>query len=61
MNGNCHLEVPAKVPVLTLLPHMDVAMRIAILTRGAIVVRRFAVRWILTHKQPITSQAYHGD
>ena len=61
MNGSYHLEVPAKVPVPTLLPHTDVAMRMAILTRGAIVVRQFAARWILAHKQPVTSQVYRGD
>ena len=61
MNVNHHLEVPAKVPVPTLLPHTDVAMKIAILTRGAIAVYRFPARWILAHKQPMTSQAYYGD
>ena len=61
MNGNYHVEVPAKVPVPILLPHTDVAMRMAILTRGAIAIRRFAARWILVRKQPITSQAYRGD
>ena len=61
MNGNYHLEVPAKVAVPTLLPHTDVAMKMAIIMSGAIAILCFAAQWILADKQPIISQAYCGD
>ena len=56
MNGNYQLDVTEKVHVPTLIPHTDVAMRMAILMRGAIAICRFTTRWILAHKQPITNK-----